>query len=94
MQQKGCTTGSHLWVKPKESTHDVAGAKVVKCRQDWHQTGTHVILVIYAKKFDPNRSDVKVNGVKLSIELYFPEENGYFREEWILAGVPIQIANH
>lgn len=89
MQQKGCTSGSHLWVKPKENSVDKSGAKVVKCREDWHQTGSQVIVVIYAKKFDPTRSEVKVNGVKLNIELYFPEEGGFFREEWILAGVSL-----
>jgi len=25
--------------------------------------------------------------VKLNVELYFPEEGGYYREEWILAGI-------
>ncbi|ODM86596.1 Cysteine and histidine-rich domain-containing protein [Orchesella cincta] len=86
MNQKGCTAGTHVWIKPKENSHDQGGAKVIKCRNDWHQTGSHVIMYIYAKKFDPNRSEVKVNGVKLQVEIYFPEEDGYFREEWILAG--------
>lgn len=80
-----------MWIKPKEKTHDQAGDKMVKCRHDWHQTGSQVMVVVYAKKFDPNRSEVKVNGVKLTFDLYFPEEQGYFREEWILGGVSFLI---
>ncbi|ODN02734.1 Cysteine and histidine-rich domain-containing protein 1 [Orchesella cincta] len=44
----------------EENSHDQGGAKVIKCRNDWHQTGSHVIMYIYAKKFDPNRSEVKI----------------------------------
>lgn len=89
MKQKGCTDGKHLWFKPKGDTHDQSGAKVIKCRHEWHQTGSHVIVEVYGKKFDPTKSTIKANGVKLKVELYFPEEGGFYREEWILAGVYI-----
>lgn len=90
MKQEGCKTGSHLWIKPKDNTEDGEGSKI-NCRQDWHQDGSNVILVVYGggKKFDPSKSFVKANPVKLCIELFFPEENGYYREELILAGVSI-----
>jgi cysteine/histidine-rich domain-containing protein 1 len=89
LKQEGCQIGSHLWIKPKENTTDGQGSEIIKCRMDWHQDGTHMILVIYAggKKFDPKRSFVKANPVKLDVELCFPEQNGYYREDWVLAGV-------
>lgn len=92
MQQKGCKEGTHNWIKPKDPTNQ-SGGKIVKCRHDWHQDGSQVHLVIYAKRFDPSRSEVKANGVKLSVELYFPEEQGHFQEEWILAGVNLHLVH-
>jgi len=55
MAQKGCTAGSHLWIKPKENSLDKTGAKVIKCRHDWHQTGSHVIVYVYGKKIRSNQ---------------------------------------
>lgn len=92
MKQEGCQTGSHLWVKPSdEDKAGDGGSKMIKCRYDWHQDGSHVHVVVYAggKKFDPSKSHVKVNGVKLCVDLSFPEENSLFQENWILAGVRI-----
>jgi len=59
----------------------------VKCRFDWHQTGTHVIVAVYGKKYDPSQSCVKLSPVRLSISLYFPEEGGSFNLDVELVGV-------
>jgi len=88
MKQEGCQTGSHVWVKPKEASED-GGPKAMKCRHDWHQDGSFVHVVIYGggKKFDPTKSRVQAHGIKLNVELFFPEEHSVFNETWILAGI-------
>uniref|UniRef100_A0A671VPP4 Cysteine and histidine-rich domain-containing protein 1 n=1 Tax=Sparus aurata TaxID=8175 RepID=A0A671VPP4_SPAAU len=55
LSQEGCTKGAHLWRK-KDS-----GKKVVPCRFDWHQTGSQVIISIYAKNSIPELSYVDAN---------------------------------
>jgi cysteine/histidine-rich domain-containing protein len=85
--QKGCTTGTHLWRKPVEDVNDSSGNKIVKCRDDWVQTGANVIVTIYGKKCDPSKSKVCLNPVKLQADIFFPEEGGYYRNCWILTGI-------
>ncbi|XP_013187135.1 cysteine and histidine-rich domain-containing protein morgana [Amyelois transitella] len=68
LNQPGCTTGYHKWTK--EST----AAGTVKCRWDWHQTPEHVIVSVYAKKYDPISSFVKLNPIRLNTKLVFKEE--------------------
>jgi len=88
MKQEGCTTGKHLWQKPKDN-NEGGDATNVKCRNDWHQDGKFAHVVVYGggKKFDPAKSSVKANEVTLATELYFPEENSRYQEKWILAGI-------
>jgi len=88
MKQEGCQTGSHLWIKPKEHSNS-GGSVIMNCRHDWHQDGSYVEVVVYGggKKFDPTKSVVRANGVTLSVELFFPEENGFFKQNWILVGI-------
>lgn len=63
----------------------------VTCRYDWHQTGTHVVVAVYAKRYDPTLSKVLLSPVRLTIELYFPEEGGAFNLDLELRGVSILI---
>ncbi|KOB70692.1 Cysteine and histidine-rich domain-containing protein [Operophtera brumata] len=65
LSQPGCTTGSHKWTKE---------ARTVKCRWDWHQTPDNVIVSVYAKKYDPTLSFVKLNPIRLNTKLVFREE--------------------
>ncbi|XP_023262376.1 cysteine and histidine-rich domain-containing protein 1-like isoform X2 [Seriola lalandi dorsalis] len=55
LSQQGFTTGSHLWRKHNQ------GMKVKPCRFDWHQTGSQVIISIYAKNSSPELSYVEAN---------------------------------
>jgi len=57
------------------------------CRLDWHQTGPWVVISIFAKKYDPNTSFVKLSPVKLSVELNFPFDNSVFSKNMELYGV-------
>lgn len=44
----------------------VQGKKVVPCRFDWHQTGSQVIISIYAKNSIPELSSVEGNSTLVS----------------------------
>ncbi|CAG9119377.1 unnamed protein product [Plutella xylostella] len=82
LSQPGCTSGTHKWTK--EGTK----AGVMKCRWDWHQTGEHVIVSVYAKKYDPTASFVKLNPIRLNTKLVFREEgNSVFEIDLELRGV-------
>lgn len=71
LSQEGCTRGTHLW--KKEDT----GKKVVPCRFDWHQTGSQVIISIYAKNSIPETSYVEGNSTTLDIHIIFDGEKAF-----------------
>ncbi|XP_022913178.2 cysteine and histidine-rich domain-containing protein morgana [Onthophagus taurus] len=70
LNQAGCESGSHLWVKKDEDSTKV------QCRWDYHQTGTHVVVSIYAKQYCPDKSEIKLNPIRLYANLIFPNQNG------------------
>uniref|UniRef100_A0A8C5DJG0 CS domain-containing protein n=1 Tax=Gouania willdenowi TaxID=441366 RepID=A0A8C5DJG0_GOUWI len=59
LDQKGCSTDKHRWI-PKQDKKKVA------CRYDWHQTGKNVVVTIYAKNANPERSSVNANQTVVS----------------------------
>lgn len=71
MNQAGCETGNHKWTSEEDET------KAIKCRLDWHQTATQVVVAVYAKMYHYQRSTVKLNPIRLAICLVFPEQNNY-----------------
>ncbi|XP_036323788.1 cysteine and histidine-rich domain-containing protein [Rhagoletis pomonella] len=80
--QKGCASGEHKWFKEDDDK------QVVNCRYDWHQTPTHVIVSIYAKKYHYRLSKVEVNPIRLHVNLVFPEqEDAQFDLELELRGI-------
>lgn len=80
LEQAGCTQGKHNW-SPKDT------GKKVQCRYDWHQTGTFVVISIYAKKYQPKQSSVKLNPIRLTVDLFFIEENSNFLLDLELRGI-------
>lgn len=76
----GCTNGKHVWIIKNNE-------KKITCRMDWHQTGSHVIVAIYAKKYDPSKSSVKLNPIRLTASLYFSEENLSYDLDLELRGI-------
>ncbi|XP_008558583.1 cysteine and histidine-rich domain-containing protein morgana [Microplitis demolitor] len=76
----GCAEGRHVWVAKS------MGNKA-PCRMDWHQTGSFVVVSIFAKKYHPNKSFVKLSPVRLTVQLYFPEDNKYYDLDVELRGV-------
>ncbi|CAG00462.1 unnamed protein product, partial [Tetraodon nigroviridis] len=71
LSQEGCTKGTHLWRKK------VMGKKVAPCRFDWHQTGSQVIISIYAKNGIPELSYVDANSTALNIYVVFEGEKEF-----------------
>uniref|UniRef100_A0A2M4AVE8 Putative zn2+-binding protein melusin/rar1 n=1 Tax=Anopheles triannulatus TaxID=58253 RepID=A0A2M4AVE8_9DIPT len=68
MNQAGCETGKHLWTSEEDES------KAIKCRLDWHQTATTVVVTVYAKNYHYARSTVRVNPIRLAICLLFPQQ--------------------
>lgn len=82
LSQPGCTTGVHKWFK------ESSPAGTIKCRWDWHQTPDYVIVSVYAKKYNPFQSYVKLNPIRLNTKLVFHEEgNAVFELDLELRGV-------
>lgn len=63
----------------------------IKCRYDWHQTATNVVIAIYAKLYHYEKSTVKLNPVRLVVQLVFPQQgNAQFNLDIELRGVSIR----
>ena len=45
--------------------------KVEHCRYDWHQTGTHVFITIYAKNSIPDQTYVEANPIRIKLYVIF-----------------------
>ncbi|MBN3304017.1 CHRD1 protein, partial [Amia calva] len=71
LSQEGCTKGNHLWRKKD------TGKKIVPCRFDWHQTGSQVIISIYAKNSIPEQSYAEGNSTLLNIHIIFEGEKEF-----------------
>lgn len=66
----------------------------VKCRYDWHQTASNVVIALYAKTYHYEKSFVKLNPVRLVVSLVFPEQdNAEFNLDLELRGVSKRILN-
>eukprot|EP00053_Salpingoeca_punica_P006032 m.57997 g.57997 ORF g.57997 m.57997 type:complete len:305 (+) comp13504_c0_seq2:111-1025(+) len=68
----GCTEGKHRWIRPKEDS-----AKAAQCRYDWFQSGSHVVLTVFAKLINPERSSIKANKDSITISLLFEQTNTF-----------------
>uniref|UniRef100_A0A131XVS3 Putative cysteine and histidine-rich domain chord-containing zinc binding protein n=1 Tax=Ixodes ricinus TaxID=34613 RepID=A0A131XVS3_IXORI len=82
LEQRGCTSGSHLWIKKKNAEGDQA-----TCRYDWHQTASHVVVSIFSKVPIPELSRVEANPVKLHLHITFGEDRCLFSQTFLLSGV-------
>nr|XP_013795768.1 PREDICTED: LOW QUALITY PROTEIN: integrin beta-1-binding protein 2 [Apteryx mantelli mantelli] len=60
--------------------------KAVSCRQDWHQTSSHVVVTVYARNPLPALSTIKANRTVLEVHVVF-EGNKIFQAELDLWGV-------
>ncbi|KAJ8966194.1 hypothetical protein NQ317_015414 [Molorchus minor] len=72
----------------KKSSLEDQDSKQVQCRWDFHQTGSHVVVAIYAKQYCPMQSVVKLSPVRLSANLVFPQQsNECFSLDMELRGI-------
>lgn len=81
LSQGGCVTGQHVWIAKDD------GEKKVACRLDWHQTGTHVTISVFAKMSEPTKTWVEVNKVAAKINIVFEGGKSHFQKELVLKGV-------
>lgn len=81
LSQVGCDRGKHKWTEEEDF-------KLAKCRWDWHQTPVNVIVAVYAKNYDYKNSTVKINPIRLCVNLLFPQQgNAEFKIDLELRGV-------
>ncbi|XP_077969287.1 cysteine and histidine-rich domain-containing protein 1-like [Styela clava] len=80
LAQVGCVTGTHEW-KVKSL------AEAAPCRYDWHQTGSIVVISIFAKMTVEENSSVKVNQIATEIDLEFEGGKGNFKLDLEFDGV-------
>ncbi|KAG9477986.1 hypothetical protein GDO78_013138 [Eleutherodactylus coqui] len=73
LEQKGCSTGTHLWVQPPEK-------QKVSCRYDWHQTSSLVVITVYAKTALPDLTKVLANRTQLDIQITFQEKKEFSKQ--------------
>jgi len=81
LEQEGCNSGKHCWIK--EEVKDSS----VSCRFDWHQTGSLVVISVFAKASFPDKSFVNLNPVKCRIHIVFGEDRCIFDTELVLGGI-------
>ncbi|CAH1227600.1 CHORDC1 [Branchiostoma lanceolatum] len=81
LSQAGCSKGKHVWVKEEGDTKNVA------CRFDWHQTGALVVISIYAKVCDPEKTFVEANKVRVKMNVVFDQGNSQFQQDVVLRGM-------
>ncbi|CAG0879655.1 unnamed protein product, partial [Darwinula stevensoni] len=81
LEQQGCKEGEHCWMK-QDSSKQVQAPP----RYDWHQTGTLVVVSVYAKNPDPEKSIFKASPVKLEVQLTY-SGGKVFNLDLILQGV-------
>lgn len=82
LKQAGCTNGAHDWLKPSELAQ-----KQSSCRYDYRQTGTNIVVTIYAKLCDPEKCAVLANPTNLSTKLAFNGGANLFEMNLQLNGV-------
>ncbi|CAG8436034.1 745_t:CDS:2 [Ambispora gerdemannii] len=64
---RGCKTGKHLFVGSKKE--DTQAGEAVQCRHDWYQTPTSIIMSIYAKKVDKEKSSISFRSEEVEANL-------------------------
>jgi len=85
LNQVGCEQGVHQW-----QDNQVDAAKVLQCRTDWMQTGTHITVNVYCKKYDPRNETltyIEVSPIRLSIRIFFPDSGLTYDSDQELRGI-------
>ncbi|KAJ1999360.1 hypothetical protein GGI04_004601 [Coemansia thaxteri] len=83
MQIKGCAHGRHLFVGTTPAKKTLAD----KCRRDYYQMDSSVIVSVYAKKIDREASSVKFGTDVLSLHLVYGDGKLYEDEIPLAASI-------
>ncbi|KAK9447978.1 uncharacterized protein V1518DRAFT_419372 [Limtongia smithiae] len=65
----GCKHGNHLFLGPQESPDAPAAIEETECRTDFYQTPTTVIVSIFAKKCEADKSTIEFTDETVSLDL-------------------------
>ncbi|GAA5875445.1 hypothetical protein JCM16303_000626 [Sporobolomyces ruberrimus] len=74
---EGCKTGRHLFAGAKKSDEDVE--EQVECRIDHYQTPRQVIVSVFGKQADKEKSTVTFEDESMTIDLILPSRKRFTR---------------
>ncbi|KAI8905962.1 chord-domain-containing protein, partial [Gorgonomyces haynaldii] len=92
----GCTTGVHRFT-------NVLPKPVEKTKHDWYQTPTTIVLDVFAKKADKQKTIVKIEARNVQVDVvYLSGDRGYFetqlfdeidpeKSEYLVLGTKIEL---
>lgn len=80
MEQAGCKESEHCWKKSEKE-------KKVDCRIDWFQTGTDVVISVFAKLPLRHLSTIEASPIVCSMTIVFGREKQVFEKEFELWGI-------
>ncbi|KAJ1840858.1 hypothetical protein LPJ73_006304 [Coemansia sp. RSA 2703] len=83
LQIKGCTSGRHLFVGTKPDKK----VQAEKCRRDFYQSGSSVIVSIYAKKINRDVSTIEFTPTALKVHLVYADGKEYDDEIELFAEI-------
>ncbi|RHZ88474.1 hypothetical protein Glove_22g19 [Diversispora epigaea] len=63
---KGCNTGNHLFVGSDKKEKE---EEFVQCRHDWYQTPAYIIMSIFVKKIDKEKSTIIFKEKELNVDI-------------------------
>jgi len=82
LKMPGCKKSTHKFVEVKK-----LGSNKIECRHDWYQMGPNVVVCVYAKGIDKQKSTVTFGPNTLDVELVLPEDKSYSRTFKLSQGV-------
>jgi len=68
LKMPGCKKGRHKFIETKKET-----GEQVACRFDWYQMGPNVVVCVYSKGINKEKSVVTFESRKLNVDLVLPE---------------------
>jgi hypothetical protein len=75
LRLRGCKTGKH-----KFTEKNPVNTQEAQCRHDWYQMGPTVVVCVYAKNVDKQKSSVSFDPNALHVNLVFPDGKKYTKD--------------
>ncbi|PVU86683.1 hypothetical protein BB559_006433 [Furculomyces boomerangus] len=83
---KGCKSGKHLFGEPK--------LKSVKCKADFYQTQTNVILSVFAKKVNKDKTSIKINSDNIELDVIMDDGRHYADKILLFGNVDVENSSY